>query len=180
MSRHDSPEKRDLEPYRDYLRFLARILMDPRLRGKFDPSDVVQETMLRAHRNLAQFRGTTEAEFRSWLRTILSRLLANAACRPEGPGQGSIEESSARLEALLFAAEASPSDAAIRLEDLQRLEAALDRLPAEQREVVVLHHLHGKPVKDIAREMNRTVASVAGLLRRGLDNLRNLLDPPHD
>jgi hypothetical protein len=58
--------------YRDYLRLLARLGIDRRLRGKVDPSDLVQETCLEAHRDFGQFQGRTEAELLAWLRRILA------------------------------------------------------------------------------------------------------------
>src|SRR4029079_14709156 len=65
-----------LQQYRNYLVVLASMQIDKRLQPRVSPSDVVQETMLRAHKNLAQFRGTTEQEFLGWLRQILVNNLA--------------------------------------------------------------------------------------------------------
>ena len=65
-----------LELYRGYLRLLARLQIDRRLRGKLSVSDVVQETLLHAELGLPQFKGTTEAELLSWLRRILVSQLA--------------------------------------------------------------------------------------------------------
>src|SRR5262249_37062380 len=66
------------EAYRDYLLLLARLQMDARLQGKFDPSDVVQQTLLKAHAHWGQFRGTSDGARAAWLRTILAREMANA------------------------------------------------------------------------------------------------------
>src|SRR5947209_19596393 len=70
-----------LELYRSYLALLARLQIGRRLRGKVDAADLVQDTFLEAHRHFAGFRGTTEAEFVSWLRGILAANLANLVRR---------------------------------------------------------------------------------------------------
>lgn len=169
------------ERYREYLRLLARLQLDPRLQGKVDPSDVVQQTLLKAHQHLAQFRGSTEPELEAWLRRILANTMADAIrhFRLELAVARSIEqsldESSARLEAWLVAPGSSPERRAHRHEEALRLAEALARLPDDQRLAVELHHLKECPVVEIAALMGKTEASVAGLLRRGLARLRELL-----
>jgi RNA polymerase sigma-70 factor (ECF subfamily) len=68
-----------LERFRAYLHLLARLQMDPRLQGKLDPSDLVQQTLLQALQALDKFRGRSDAELAVWLRQILAHQLANAA-----------------------------------------------------------------------------------------------------
>src|ERR1700681_2728750 len=70
---------RPVEAYRDYLYLLARLQLDPRLRGKVDPSDVVQQTLIKAHQNQAQFRGETSGEQAGWLRRILANTMIDTA-----------------------------------------------------------------------------------------------------
>jgi RNA polymerase sigma-70 factor (ECF subfamily) len=175
---------RPLERYRDYLRLLARLQLSARLQAKLDASDVVQQALLRAHENRAQFRGTGEAEWLAWLRAILANVLAAAArqfaaeardLHRERSLEAQLEESSSRLGGLLVAGHSSPSERAVRGEEFLRLAHALARLPADQQRVVELHHLKGLPVAEIAREMDRTRPAVVGLLYRGLKRLRELL-----
>src|SRR3954454_21077799 len=98
---------RPLEQFRDYLALLARTQLSPLLRGKLDGSDVVQQTLLEAHRHADQFRGTTSGEQAAWLRQILARQLANLArdnqrerrdVRRECSLEQAVEQPSARLE----------------------------------------------------------------------------------
>jgi RNA polymerase sigma-70 factor (ECF subfamily) len=163
---------------------LARTQLSPRLQAKLDASDVAQQALLQAHEARGQFRGTTEAERLAWLRAILANVLAAAARRFEARArdvgrerslEDDLERSSSRLECLFAADQSSPSQRAVRGEELLRLAAALSRLPEDQRQVVELHHLKGLPVAEVAGEMGRTRAAVVGLLFRGLKKLRQLL-----
>jgi RNA polymerase sigma-70 factor (ECF subfamily) len=172
----------DLERFRTYLGLLARLQLDPRLRGLLDPSDLVQQTLLRAHRNREQCRGTTDEQRAAWLRAILAHELADAVRRFERRGEdrrrsleASLNESSARLEAWLQSESTSPSGRVDRQEQLLSLAEALARLPEDQRIALELHHLRGWPVQEVGQQMHRSPAAVAGLLRRGLAGLRVLL-----
>ncbi len=175
---------RDLEGYRDYLRLLARLQLSSRLRAKLDASDLVQQTMLQAHAAKDQFRGRSEVEWRAWLRAILANNLA-AGVRQfateardidrERSLEADLDLSASRLEGLLAADQSSPSERVVHSEDLVRLARALASLPADQREVVELHHLQGLSVADVAAETERTGPAVVGLLYRGLKRLRALL-----
>src|SRR5262249_30610961 len=127
-----------LEQFRDYLRLLARLRLDPRLRAKLDPSDVVQQTLLEAHKGRDQFRGRTFAERAAWLRQILARNLANAV-RDLGRDKRDVARERS-LEAWLAAEQSSPSERAQREEEAVRLAQALATLPETQREVVLLRH----------------------------------------
>jgi RNA polymerase sigma-70 factor, ECF subfamily len=174
-----------LEKFRDYLRMLARLQLEPQFQGKFDPSDVVQETLLRAHEKRDQFRGQTDAELAAWLRQILARQMADAVRRFSGGTrdvgrerslEDSLHRSSARLEALLVAEQSPPEGQAVRQEQLLQLAGALTKLPEDQRTAVELQHLHGCSVEAISQQMGRTKAAVGGLLRRGMRKLREILE----
>jgi RNA polymerase sigma-70 factor (ECF subfamily) len=172
-----------LERFREYLRLLARLHLGPRLQGKFDPSDVVQQTLLEAYAKRDQFRGG-ESERAAWLRQILAHNLADAlrafdqAKRNAGRErslEAAIQESSARLGAWLAAEQSSPSQRVQRHEDAVRLAEALAQLPEDNREALVLHYCESLPLTEVAGRMDRTMASVAGLLKRGLKQLRERL-----
>jgi RNA polymerase sigma-70 factor (ECF subfamily) len=184
MSESQGPPFGPLEQYRDYLRLLARLQVDPRLEGKIDPSDVVQETLLKAHERRGQFRGSTDPELAAWLRQILANQLAEALRRytrqkrDVGLEQSlvvAVEQSSARLERWLADGTLGPDERASRDEQLLRMGEALAGLPDDQRAAVEMRYLQGLPVARIGELLGRTEASVAGLLRRGLDLLRERL-----
>jgi len=97
MSQTVEGAPRPIEQYRDYLKLLARLRLDPRLRGLIDPSDIVQQTLMKAHESLAGFRGKTDAELQAWLRAILAQQIALAA-RMGSRGPGRVQSLEALLE----------------------------------------------------------------------------------
>lgn len=166
---------RPLEQFRDYLSLLARLQMGADLRGQLDTSDLVQQTLLKAHENRDQFRGTTDAERAAWLRAILANQVRDAYRRLGQVSARSVEETSLRLEGWLASEELSASQRAERNERLLALATAMARLPEDQRTALELHHLEGLSVVAVARRMGRSTSSVAGLLHRGLKSLRETL-----
>jgi RNA polymerase sigma-70 factor (ECF subfamily) len=171
----------DLERFRSYLVLLARLKLDRKLRGKLDPSDVVQQTLLEAHEALASFGGDDLAAQAAWLRQILARNLANAVrdltrakrdVRKERSLQAALDNSASQLEGWLAAEQSSPSQKLVRRERALQLAEALAQLPEAQRDAVVLRHFQGLPLADIAEHLRTSTAAVTGLLQRGLKNLR--------
>jgi len=174
-----------LEQYRRYLALLARVQIGQRLQGKVDASDVVQETFLEAHRSFEQFRGTSEAQFVAWLRQILAANLADLLRRYLGT-QGrdvrleqeianAVDQSSAALDGALVAAQSSPSQQADRREQAVLLADALEQLPVDYRDVIVLRNIEGLTFPEVARRMGRSLDSVEKLWMRALARLRQLL-----
>lgn len=169
----------ELDRFREYLGLLARLEVSPRLRSAIDLSGVVQQTLLDAHRAPPQDR--TEAQTAAWLRAILVHNLADEARRRgakkrdaarERSLEAALERSAWRLEGWLAAEQSSPSQRAIREEELLEMVEALAGLPEMQRRAVELHHLKGRSLGEIAEDLGVTKPAVAGLLHRGLKALR--------
>jgi RNA polymerase sigma-70 factor (ECF subfamily) len=183
----DGCSLRALESYRDYLCLLARLQLDPRLRAKVDPSDVVQQTLLQAHQAWGQFRGRSDREVGQWLRQILARNLAHVGrdwrrarrdLSRECSLEASLERSGSRLGPWLAAEQSEPGSGVHREEQLLHLAEALATLPDVQREAVVLHYLHGWSLAAIGAHQGRSPKAVGSLLHRGLKQLRAHLPDP--
>lgn len=171
----------DCEAYRSYLYLLARSHIGSRHQARIDSSDIVQQTLLDAHQKAGQFRGNTDAERLAWLKQILANNLADAVrglarakrdVSRERPLDQQLDESFSRAHGWLAAAQSSPSQQAVRAEELLRLAGALRALPEPQREAIVRHHLQGLPLAEVGRQQGKSPAAVAGLLHRGLKQLR--------
>jgi RNA polymerase sigma-70 factor (ECF subfamily) len=174
-----------LQQYRNYLTVLASTQIESRLQPRVSPSDVVQETMLRAHKNFGQFRGTTEQELVAWLRQILVNNLAKfveqhmLAARRDVRREVSIErlgaaleQSNVQLAALLPAEGKSPSVAAEQREETVLLADRLAQLPADYREVLMLRNLQGLAFEEVARRIDRSVGATRMLWLRAIEKLR--------
>ncbi len=174
----------ELERFRSYLLLLARMKLDRKLRGKLDASDVVQQTLLEAHQALASFRGDDRGAQAAWLRQILARNLGNAVrdltrakrdVRKERALKTDLDASASQLEGWLADGQSSASQKMERQERSLQLAEALAQLPETQRDAVVLRHFQGLALAEIAEQLGCTTAAVAGLLQRGLKNLRKSL-----
>jgi RNA polymerase sigma-70 factor (ECF subfamily) len=157
------------------------------IQAKFDPSDLVQETLLEAHRRRGQFRGESSGELAAWLRQILARRLidelrrlgrAKRGVRNEQTLSAALEQSSLRLGGVLVSRESSPSQQAQQHERAVQVAEALSQLPQAQREALVLQQWRGWSLAQIAEHLGRSPAAVAGLLKRGLRKLRDILPEP--
>jgi RNA polymerase sigma-70 factor, ECF subfamily len=176
-----------LQQYRNYLVVLASMQIEKRLQPRVSPSDVVQETMLRAHKHFGQFRGTTEQELLAWLRQILVNNLAKfveqhmLAARRDVRREVSIERIGAAMEhstiqlaALVPASTKSPSMAVQQREEAVVLADRLAQLPDDYREVLVLRNLQGLPFDEISRQIDRSVGATRMLWLRAIEKLRSV------
>src|SRR3954454_8152589 len=176
-----------LEQYRNYLVVLATTQIEKRLQRRVSPSDLVQETMLRAHKNFAQFRGTTEPELLAWLRQILVDNLAHfveqhvLAARRDVRREVSIErlgvaleQSTIQLAALVPAQGKSPSMAVQQREEAVVLADRLSKLSDDYREVLVLRNLQALPFDEVAKRIGRSVGATRMLWLRAIDKLRSV------
>jgi RNA polymerase sigma-70 factor, ECF subfamily len=181
----DEARGRLLELYRNYLRLLARSLIGGALRIRLDPSDLVQEVFLKAHREFASFAGQGEPELVVWLRQILIRTLADQARhhrrqardhRRQESLEAMLDRSGREVQQALATHASSPSAAAARREQAVLLADALTRLPDDYREVFILRTLEHVPLDQIADRMGRSTGAVRMLWTRAVERLSRLLE----
>ena len=177
-----------LERYRNYVGLLVRLQIGRRLRTKVDIEDLLQEIWLEIHRKIGLFRGGSEREFLSWARRLIGSILANQVrhyigtksrdLRLERALADELDQSSRALDESLIATHSSPSQQAVRREQAVLLADALQGLPEDYREVIILRQLEGLSFPDVARRMGRTEDSVKNVWLRALARLRRMLEDP--
>jgi RNA polymerase sigma-70 factor (ECF subfamily) len=177
-----------LERYRNYMGLLVRLQVGRRLRRKVDVEDLLQEVWLEIHRKIVTFRGSSEREFLMWVRRMIGSILANQVrhflgtkCRDlrlERALVDELDESSRALNQSLIAPQSTPSQQAVRREQAVILADALQGLPEDYREVIILRQLEGLSFPDVARRLGRTEDSVKNVWLRALARLRRTLEEP--
>jgi RNA polymerase sigma-70 factor (ECF subfamily) len=177
-----------LERYRNYMGLLIRLQVGRRLRRKVDTEDLLQELGLEIHRKILMFRGSSEREFLMWVRRMIGSIMANQVrhflgtkCRDLRLERALVEEldrSSRALNRNLVAAQSTPSQQAVRREQAVLLADALQGLPEDYREVIILRQLEGLSFPEVARRLGRTEDSVKNVWLRALARLRRTLEEP--
>jgi RNA polymerase sigma-70 factor (ECF subfamily) len=171
--------------YRHYLSLVARSLIGPSLRARLAPSDLVQETLLEAHRDIARFEGVEESDLLAWLRQILVRNLTDQVRRHQAMGRDLrreqslddlLERSDRPLQSALASPAISPSEHASRREQEVLLADALARLPDQYREVILLRNMDRLPFEEVAARMGRSSGAVRMLWVRALERLNRELE----
>ncbi len=181
----DDQRTRWLMRHEAWLRLLARCEIDNRFQGKFDHSDVVQQTLLEAWKDWEQCNAEQEGQRLAWLRQILAHQLAHFARHYGGTQKRDIHreltldqtlgQSAQRLDALIPANDPSPSNAAQASEQRVLLTQALDRLPDDYRQVILLRNIEELSHEEVASKMNRSVGAVRMLWVRALTALRDAM-----
>ena len=151
--------------YRDRLRTAIDGRIGVGLRKTVEVEDLVQETFLWAFKSVRTFEWQGEDSFLRWLGGISHHVVLKAAGRAKG-------RESAALTDEIATDENSPSKILARGERFDRLQAAVDTLSPDHRDVILLTRIEGLKVNEAARRMGRSPEAVKKLLRRALKKLR--------
>ncbi len=167
--------------FQNYLVLLASSQLRQMQELRLEPMDIVQETFARAHQHWEQYAGEGDRELAGWLRSILTNYLRDLLRRQgreldEQQLRNQLDESSMRIERWLACNELTPRRIVLKQERMLNLVNALGELPDSQRRALELRFLDGCTVEQICQHMQRTPASVGGLLQRGLATLRQRID----
>jgi RNA polymerase sigma-70 factor (ECF subfamily) len=174
-----------LQHYRNYMLLLAATKFPKRLQTRISASDLVQETMIKAHRHFAQFQGHSERELLAWLRQVLVSNLASFVEQHMFTAKRDVRRevsmaqlaetlngSTTQLNSLLHAGSDSPSARVQQSEEAVVLAERLAELPARYREVLVLRNIQGLSFEEVAARMGRSPGTTRMLWLRAIERLR--------
>ncbi len=175
-----------LATYHPALRTRAEARMDPALRNRFEPEDILQQVYLQVIREIDRFEDRGDGSFLGWVSTILDNKLIDvrrAAYRQvrniarEMPVAAvAPTDSYWNLLDFIYADSGTPSQAARKDEAVGALLACVSRLSELHRQVIQLRFLQGMSVGDVAQELDKTEGAVVALTKRALDSLRKSMD----
>ncbi len=179
-----------LNLYRGYLNVLAAPQVNGRLARRVDASDIVQDTMLAAHRDFENFRGRSEAELVAWLRQILAHAVSHAVERhirakkrdlrrevPLNSLSGGANSSSPGFGDLLADRGVTPSEELSQRELTRHLTEQLAKLKPDYREIIIYRNLQGLTFEEIAEKMNRKAGALRMLWLRAIAKFKDTCSP---
>ena len=168
---------------RSYYLFVAKQNIEQELQARINPSDVVQETMLRAANAIDSFRGFNSSEFRAWLKVILTNeinqmrrkhRLQKRDVRREANTNANDESRNAGLEPIDNSL--TPQSRAIALEELKKLRSYLSRLSPDHQTVIHLRSLERRSFEEVGKIMGRSTEAASKLWYRAIGELRKVMN----
>jgi RNA polymerase sigma-70 factor (ECF subfamily) len=170
-----------LQEFRPLLVILAARQLEPGMSARLSGSDIAQQTILEAIRDFRDFRGQSADEFTGWLKQILRHNLDEVTQRHIVPQKRTVRREEPRPSETLQQCHfeqiasrcSSPSGRAMQGEQAIELAKYMAELPEDQFEAIRLRHIEGWSLRQMAEQLGRSDAAVAGLIKRGLESLRN-------
>jgi RNA polymerase sigma-70 factor, ECF subfamily len=168
---------------RSYVNLVARAQVESWMRTRTDASDLVQQTLMEAHRGFDEFRGGTEAEWFAWLKQILCHnfhdfIRREKADKRDIRKEGRLRTATAEGESFQFEPcgdEPTPSAVLAGLEEQLELAEAIEQLPEDYQQVILLRNLQRLPFDEVAHRMNRSRPAAQMLWTRAIKKLEEVL-----
>ncbi len=178
-----------LGEFRDPLRKVIGMRLDPAVARRVDASDIVQDVLIEANQRLTEYLKKPDMPFHLWLRHLAQDRIIDTHRRHRLAQRRSVDreqatarpawtdESSVSLVAQLIDTERTPTSEAIRMELQRRLTDAIDKLSDDDREIILMRHHESLSNQEVAHAMQLTEAAASMRYLRALRRLRTVLVP---
>jgi len=178
-----------LGEFREPLRQVIHMRLDPVLARRVDASDIVQDVLLEANQRLIEYLKNPAMPFHLWLRHLAQDRIIDSHRRHRQAQRRSIDreqaiqapawanDSDVQLVSQLIDAEQTPASAAIHQELQRRLNDALTQLNEDDRELILMRHHEQLSNQDVAASLGLTEAAASMRYLRALRKLRGVLLP---
>ena len=178
-----------LGEFREPLRKVIGLRLDPAVARRVDASDIVQDVLVEANQRLVEYLKKPDMPFHLWLRHLAQDRIIDTHRRHRLAQRRSVDreqpiarpawtdESSVSLVAQLIDTERTPTSEAIRVELQRRLNTAIDQLSDDDREIILMRHHEGLSNQEVAHALQLTEAAASMRYLRALRRLRTVLVP---
>jgi RNA polymerase sigma-70 factor (ECF subfamily) len=178
-----------LGEFREPLRRVIGLRLDPAVARRVDASDIVQDVLVEANQRLTDYLKQPDMPFHLWLRHLAQDRIIDTHRRHRLAQRRSVDreqpiarpawadESSVSLVAQLIDTERTPTSEAIRLELQRRLNDAIDKLSDDDREIILMRHHEALSNQEVAHALQLTEAAASMRYLRALRRLRTVLVP---
>ena len=178
-----------LGEFREPLRRVIDMRLDPAVARRVDASDIVQDVLIEANQRLTEYLKSPAMPFHLWLRHLAQDRIIDTHRRHRLAQRRSVDreqpiarpawadESSIGLVAQLIDTERTPTSEAIQHELQKRLAGAIDQLSDDDREIVLMRHHEGLSNQEVAAALSLTEAAASMRYLRALRRLRTVLVP---
>jgi RNA polymerase sigma-70 factor (ECF subfamily) len=178
-----------LGEFREPLRRVIDLRLDPAVARRVDASDIVQDVLIEANQRLVEYLKHPDMPFHLWLRHLAQDRIIDTHRRHRLAQRRSVDReqpiarpawadgSSASLVGHLIDTERTPTSEAIRHELQLRLSAAIDRLSEDDREIILMRHHEALSNQEVAKALALTEAAASMRYLRALRRLRSVLVP---
>ena len=181
-----------LGEFREPLRKVIDLRLDPVLGRRVDASDIVQDVLIEANQRLTEYLKNPQMPFHLWLRHLAQDRIIDTHRRHRQAQRRSIDkeqpiqrpawadQSSVQLVAQLVDTDRTPASAAIQQELQRRLNDALTQLGEDDRDIILMRHHEQLSNQDVAATLGLTEAAASMRYLRALRKLRSVLLPEND
>jgi RNA polymerase sigma-70 factor (ECF subfamily) len=178
-----------LGEFREPLRKVIGLRLDPAVARRVDASDIVQDVLVEANQRLTEYLKKPDMPFHLWLRHLAQDRIIDTHRRHRLAQRRSVDreqpiarpawadESSVSLVAQLIDTERTPTSEAIQQELQRKLAAAVDQLSDDDREIILMRHHEALSNQEVARALGLTEAAASMRYLRALRRLRTVLVP---
>lgn len=172
--------------YRDRFERMIDFRMDDRVRGRIDPEDVLQEAFIEVARRIPEYIARHEVSFFVWARQITWQILIGMQRRHFGQKRDPRREHEAHsparhdatshsIAAAFFAQLTTPSQAAMKREEIEQLRAVLDSMDEMDREVLALRHFEHLGNNQVAEVLGLSVTAASNRYIRAMTRLSEIM-----
>ena len=176
-----------MDRHRQSVRRLVQMRLDQKVRVRVDVSDVVQDVLIEANRRLSAYLEDPKLDFHLWIRQIAKDRIIDAHRRHRGTAKRTVDReqplgaspgmdrSTIELAGQVCDPELTPAAAATQREIIRKVEAALNELSEDHREIIAMRNYEQLSNQEVAQALHLSEPAASMRYLRAVQKLREML-----